>query len=551
MLRLLCLFSAVALLGCGDSNVVDRAELESAALDQINIANLRAHVEYLADDALLGREPGEPGYDQAAAYVAEQFAAMGAAPGGDDGWYQQVRLRQAIVDTDKVAVTLHKDGEDVALVYRDDFSMGADMVREDVSIRGEVVYVGYGVHAPEFGYSDYEGVDVRGKIVARFGGAPSLIEGNERAYYSSSLNKNSEAVERGAVGVISLRTQKGDDDDPWEEIKQRFGKRPQTSWVNDAGDAANYFTEIKGGAFLSMPAAERMFELSPMTYAEALSARESEQPTSLPLGVEVSLSRHSSHSDIESPNVIGLVRGTDPELADEYVVYTAHLDHIGVSTDEDKEDRINNGAYDNAMGVALMLETARAFAAAPARRSVLFIALTAEERGLLGSDYFVNNPTVPSTSLVANINLDMPLFLYPLADLIAFGSQHSSLQSVVEGASATEAFSFSPDPIPEENLFVRSDQYSFVRKGIPSVFLVPGFTAADDDIDGEALFREHLKNHYHEPSDDLSLTIEWDSALRFARAHTRIGFVIAMQNERPSWNEGDFFGERYGNRHSQ
>jgi Zn-dependent M28 family amino/carboxypeptidase len=176
----------------------------------------------------------------------------------------------------------------------------------------------------------------------------------------------------------------------------------------------------------------------------------------------------------------------------------------------------------------------------------LFVTVTGEERGLLGSDYFAHYPTVPVDSMVANVNLDMPLLLYPLADVIAFGAEHSSLERVIETAIAAEHFALTPDPIPEEVLFIRSDQYSFVRRGIPSVFLVPGFTSADPAIDGGALFREHLSTHYHRPSDDSSRPVDWDSALRFARANVRIGLAVAEENRRPAWNEGDFFGARFG-----
>lgn len=541
------LLMATVLVACGKTSIDTRAESESAALALISAEAIRKHATYLADDALGGREHGEQGYTDAAAYVAEQLEAMGVMPGGDnDGWYQQVTLRQGLIDTARVSFTIHRDDEDTVLRYRDEFAMGADILREDASVRGEVVYVGFGVHAPEFGYSDYDGIDVTGKIVALFAGAPATIEGNERAYYASGRNKQAEAVRRGAIGVISLTSREDEARRSWDESKARFGKRPQSSWVNGAGEAAGYFPQLAGSAYLSIAAAEQLFAESALPFSEALDANEKAISASTNLAVEVTLSRHSDHSDATSPNVIGLVRGTDPELADEYIIYTAHLDHLSNSSDEDDEDKIHNGFYDNAMGVALMLETARAFVAAPPRRSVLFIALTAEEKGLLGSDYFANNPTVPAEAMVANINLDMPLFLYPLADLIAFGSQHSSLQAITELAAAEEQFTFSPDPIPEENLFVRSDQYSFVRQGVPAVFLVPGFQSTSADIDGESLFREHLKNHYHEPSDDVSLTVEWDSALRFARAHTRIGFLLGMEDDRPTWNEGDFFGERYG-----
>jgi Zn-dependent M28 family amino/carboxypeptidase len=297
---------------------------------------------------------------------------------------------------------------------------------------------------------------------------------------------------------------------------------------------------------LSIDSSERLFDVAPLSFEEAHEAMLAGTPRSALLDVEVTLSGGSEHSSATSANVIGLVRGTDPELAGEYVVYTAHLDHLGVYEDDESDDSVYNGMYDNAMGVALMLETARVIASAPPRRSVLFVALTAEESGLIGSDFFVNNPVVPADSLVANINLDMPLFLYPLADVVAFGSQHSSLQLIAEAGAGEEGFVFSPDPMPEENLFVRSDQYSFVRGGVPAIFLVPGFNSTDDDVDGEALFRDHLKNHYHKPSDDLSRPVHWDSAVRFARAHTRMGFRIGNDAARPAWNEGDFFGEQFG-----
>jgi Zn-dependent M28 family amino/carboxypeptidase len=176
---------------------------------------------------------------------------------------------------------------------------------------------------------------------------------------------------------------------------------------------------------------------------------------------------------------------------------------------------------------------------------MLFIALTAEERGLLGSDYFAHYPTVPSDAIVANVNLDMPLFLYPVADIIAFGSEHSSLESTVANAIVAEGFTLTPDPMPEENLFRRSDQYSFVRRGVPAAFLKPGFTSTDASIDGKAVENEHRKNHYHQPSDDLGRPVDWDSAVRFARANARIGYAIANDDERPTWNEGDFFGEMF------
>lgn len=517
-----------------------------AALDKITQEGINAHYAYLADDKLEGRLTGEPGYDLAAEYVAEQFAAIGLEPGGDEGWYQQVPLVAYLVDGESSGMVAHRDSGDVSFEYREQLIAFGDKVRPQNSIRAEVVYIGYGVHAPEYGYSDYDGVDIDGKIVAMFSNAPALLPSDERAFYSSSRTKARELVKRGAIGVIALRSKQSVQQFPWERAKKVMGLQPSMAWTSPTGATADYFPEIQGTVMLSVEAATELMAGGPISFEEARAAAESDIPSSVSLGFEVTLSRQTSHKRFESPNVIGFIPGSDPALADEYVVFTGHLDHTGVGVPvEGSDDAINNGAYDNAMGIALMIEAARAVAANPPRRSVMFIALTGEERGLLGSDYFAHYPTVPKESLVANVNLDMPLFLYPVADLIGFGSEHSSLQAPMAAAAEAEGFVLSPDPLPEENLFRRSDQYSFVRQGIPASYLDPGFGSTDPDIDGEAVSRDHYKNHYHKPSDDLTRPVHWDSAVRFARANARIGFAIANADERPTWNEGDFFGERF------
>jgi hypothetical protein len=518
---------------------------ENSAIDTISEQALKDHLAYLADDAREGRMAGQRGYNEAAAYVASQLEAVGVEPGGEDGWYQQVPLISYRIDEESTTVITHRDGEDRQLQYKEHFVMGGDAVREEDSVRAEVVYVGFGVHAPELGYSDYDGIDVDGKIVAMFGNAPGAFPHNERAYYSSSRTKAEEAVRRGAIGGIALRGKRVDEYFPWDRVKAQAGTRPGMAWITLTGEPADYHPELLGSAYLSTEIAHELFAGTPISFEEARAATEASTPASTPLGFEVTLARKSMHEVITSPNVIGLVPGTDPELADEYVVFTAHLDHNGVGAAVDG-DTIYNGMYDNAMGSSLLLETARAVAASPARRSMLFIALTAEERGLLGSDYYAHYPTVPSDAIVANVNLDMPLFLYPVADIIAFGSEHSSLEATVEEAISAEGFTLTPDPMPEENLFRRSDQYSFVRRGVPAAYLKPGFTSTDPSIDGKAIENAHRKHHYHQPSDDLSRPVDWDSAVRFARANARIGYAIANDDKRPTWNEGDFFGEKFG-----
>lgn len=537
----------VALAACGGdrpATTVDNESFEDA-LAGIRAENLRAHVEYLADDRLEGRMTGEPGYDMAAEYVAGVFGELGLEPGGDDGgWYQPVVFQSYKVEPSASALITHRDGVETEFTYREDFGVRADRVREETEVRAEVVFAGFGVHAPEFGYSDFDGINVEGKILAVFSGAPDVIEGTNSAYFRSARTKRREAVKRGAVGFITLSTRQRSERWPWEKVQQWMDHAGLT-WLSPEGDAGGYDAGIRGSAYVNDDVAKELFAGTPITFEAARDAAEAGEPRSTPLGFDVTIRTRSLFDETVSPNVIGIVRGTDPELADEYVVYTAHLDHVGRGPEVDGDD-LYNGAYDNAMGVALMLEAARALAANPPRRSVMFIALTGEERGLLGSDYFVNYPTVPADSIVANINLDMPLFLYPVADLIAFGAEHSSLKSVVEGAVAVDGFALTPDPVPEENLFARSDQFSFVRGGIPAIYLIPGFTSLDSDIDGRALFDDHLDNHYHKPSDDLGRPVHWASAERFARANARIGFRVANDEARPTWNAGDFYGEKYG-----
>jgi Zn-dependent M28 family amino/carboxypeptidase len=245
--------------------------------------------------------------------------------------------------------------------------------------------------------------------------------------------------------------------------------------------------------------------------------------------------------------VAAILPGGDPLLSGEFIIYTAHLDHLGELAGEGHQDPVNNGALDNASGIAVMLETARLLSEGPApRRSVLFLAVTAEEKGLVGSEYFAHHPTVRPDSMAGVINLDMPLLLYDFGDVIAFGAQHSTLAAAVQQAADEAGVAQTPDPFPEQNIFVRSDHYRFVQQGVPAIFLVTGMTSRDGKIDTRPIFEGFLKEHYHKPSDDVSLPIDYAAAARFTRINARIGEIIANQLERPRWNEGDFFGETFG-----
>ena len=293
-----------------------------------------------------------------------------------------------------------------------------------------------------------------------------------------------------------------------------------------------------------------MFEASPITFEVALDAAAESRPASIALGIEITLYQKTQHERFSSPNVVGILPGSDPELQNEYVVFSAHLDHVGTK-DTDEEDVIYNGFFDNAVGVAVMLESARALTkltVAP-RRSIVFIAVTGEESGLLGSDYFVNNPASPDTSIVANVNVDLPMLIFPMNTITTWGAERTSFKEAAAAEVALEGFAARSYPYPEDEEvgeIKRSDQYSFVRKGIPFVWMMEGIGSSDSSVDGLARINAFYDDHYHQVSDDLSQPIHWDSARRFARASARVTRRLAMDDDAPTWNEGDLFGEKFG-----
>jgi len=541
-MRLLVAMASVFLLfGCSknsnDSSDSGSADMGlEAALAGISRANIQSHVNFLAADEREGRMTGSRGYDESSQYVAEQFAAIGLEPGGTDGWLQQVPLITRMIDIENSGVTLHKNDGDVELEWEKDLIIYADKLRAENRIRAEVVFAGFGVHAPELGYSDFEGIDVGGKIVATFVGAPATFPSTERAHYSSGRTKAAELVSRGAIGEIGLMSRLEERLSPWEEYTQNLGTQPDMSWIDKGGDVADFHPELQGDAMFNRQSAEQLFEGSPDA-----------RPSSAALGVEVTMYRRTEHERITSPNVVGVLRGSDPELSKEFVVYSSHLDHLGIGAPVDGDD-IYNGMYDNALGVAVTIEVARALASlsVPPRRSIVFVAVTGEEHGLLGSDYFAHYPTVPSSAIAANVNIDMPMFIFPLNTIVGYGAEHSSLESLTAVEARKEGFELTPDPYPDEVYFIRSDQYSFVRQGIPSVYFAEGIGSSDPALDTRAIYDDFFDVHYHHPSDDLSQPVEWASALRFSRAAVRVGYRIAMDEQRPAWNEGDFFGEKFG-----
>jgi Zn-dependent M28 family amino/carboxypeptidase len=297
-------------------------------------------------------------------------------------------------------------------------------------------------------------------------------------------------------------------------------------------------------ATLDTPAAEALFAgaRSPLARVLDEAAAAGRKPKGFALKQTVKLERQSSSQQVTSPNVLAVLPGSDPALANEYVVLMAHLDHVGIS-EKAEGDKINNGAMDNATGTATMLEVARAMAMAPnrPRRSILFAAVTAEEKGLLGSEYLAKNPVVGNGKVVSVVNLDMPVLLYDFTDVIAFGAEHSTMGPIVRRAAAGMNVALTPDPLPQEGLFTRSDHYRFVREGVPSVFLMTGFAG-----EGEKQFKNFLATNYHSPKDDMNQPINWEAGAKFARINYLIAREIADAPQAPSWYSDSFFGQTFG-----
>ncbi len=509
-----------------------------------NAETIRADMAFLADDALEGREAGTPGHDKAAEYVASRFAGIGLEPAGTAGYFQPVPFRRAYRDPAGLGLTIAApDGRVLDLERGVDYEQFAELSAERSTVSGELVFVGFGIVAPEIGRDDYADVDVNGKIVVALSGSPKGIQTEERAYYRSQRRK--EASERGAVGFITVSHPERETVFPFERlIGLRYADQARLGWLRPDGSLFTRAPGLRGGAFLSMAGARKLFAAAGMDYDAIVEAAESVGgPTqSVAMGLTASITMASTHDTLVSPNVIGLIRGTDPELGDEYIVLTAHLDHIGISASF-AGDRINNGALDNAGGVASLLEAARILAEGPApRRSILFIALTAEEKGLLGAQYFTEYPTVPKDSLVGNVNLDMPILTHDFVDVVVYGGGRSTILAAIEAATSEMGITISEDREPEQGSFTRSDHFRFVEAGIPSVFLVTGYE--NGGVEAKA---EHRAKTYHMPADEIdNPKLDFEAGARFAELNARVAVVMANADQRPLWQAGDFFARQFG-----
>ncbi|HUP68002.1 MAG TPA: M28 family metallopeptidase [Sphingomicrobium sp.] len=521
--------AAVALVACGQS--------DGGSEPQFSGDRIKSDVAFLADDKLEGRFTGTPGHETAARFVAARFAALGLKPGNHGSWYQQIPFAQAerkggAPSGVTIAGQHFANGVDVSLYPNSAFP--------DQKIDGDVVFVGYGLAAPEIGSNDYDGLDVRGKIVVALWGYPKGAPSEVGAHLLSEKPKM--AKDHGALALLQVTTPVLDSIATWESIAGRADQK-DVKWVGADGRPNYPGPNLPLTGYLGPKAAAKLFAGAPASLSSLLAATQQDgaRPKGFALKQKIQLERHSLAKRIQSPNVIAILPGSDPKLRDEYIVLSAHLDHIGRVKPENG-DSIANGAMDNAMGVATMLEAARAFVESGTvpKRSIMFVALTGEEEGLLGSEYLAMHPVTAPGKVVGAVNLDMPIVTYDFQDMVAYGADHSTVGKAVAKAIASQGIKLTPDPAPEEVSFVRSDHYSFVKAGVPAVSLDLGPGGA-----GAKATEHFLANHYHRVSDDMKLPFNWGAAAKFALVNYLIARELADAKDPPRWYKGDYFGDRF------
>jgi len=530
--RIVLILLALSFSGCDTD-----ASSERSTSPRAETTRLEADVRFLADDSLEGREAGTRGYDVAALYVAERFRALGLMPGGDDGtYYQSVpMLEYELGESTSLSI------EDLDLVPGEDYMIPPSSKGETIDLSAPLVFGGLCFASERHGRDDFEGLDLDGKIAVCMAAAPKHLNSEELAHFRSTQSER--LSEQGAVAGIGIWTESLEAIFPFQRYEQMLNAgASRMTWLNEAGEPFTLAPNVRAGVALSLSGGRKLMDAVGHSWEEILEATESDagDVARFELGLDARLRVDSIHRLLASDNVVGILPGSDPSLAGEYVILSAHLDHEGVKlTPENDDDEIYNGAMDNASGISALLEVARLLKSSPPRRSVIFLAVTAEEKGLNGSDYFARNPTIPANNMVAVVNLDMPIMTYPFTDIIAFGAERSTLYQPVLDAAEAHGLTLSPDPIPEEGIFTRSDHYMFVKQGIPAAYLKPGF--ADGGEEAQTLFRT---SHYHRPSDEADL-LDFDQLRRFTDVNADIARNIADMPERPVWNAGDFFGTTF------
>ncbi|HEY9233971.1 MULTISPECIES: M28 family metallopeptidase [Phenylobacterium] len=490
-----------------------------------------SHVETLAGPQFEGRQAGSAGYDRAAAYAEGQFKSFGLQPAGTDGYLQPIRFKVQKVLAESSRAALVTNGQEQPLQIGPDLLLSA-RTPQPKAIEAPLVFIGYGLHLPEAGYDDFARQDLKGKVAVYVNGGPGDISAALKAHSRGSETWRA-AQAAGAVGLIALPTPKSMDV-PWERQMQNAAQPGM--YPVEAG-----LGEVRGSAFSASfnPArAEKLFAASGHSFAEVLALADAAKPIDgfdlkTALKAEVAM----EVSEVSSANVVARLPGSDPKLAAQNVVVTAHLDHLGLNT-TGQGPAYYAGALDNGAGVASVLEIARSLSTTKPKRSVLFVLVTGEEKGLLGSKYFAGKPSVPASSIVADLNMDMALPLWKFDSVLMYGVDESTLGDTarkVAGAANLEVVS---DPYPDRNSFIRSDQYSFIRAGVPALAFKFGFKP---DTPQAAIEKEWRAARYHALADDLTQPVEKAEAVKFNAFLGELILAVADAPERPKWKDTSFF----------
>jgi Zn-dependent M28 family amino/carboxypeptidase len=516
--------------------------VERGAAAEIREQLLRAHIRFLADDLLEGRGPGSRGDLLAQRYIAAQFESLGLKPAAPDGgWYQPVPLVGVTTHVPET-VTFRKGPQSLDVKYHDDLIAVSGMAEPRAGFRdAEIVFVGYGIEAPEYRWNDYKDADLRGKVLLVMNNDPSddpaLFAGKTRLYYGRWDYKYEIAARKGAAGAIIMHTTPSAGY-PWQVV--------QSSWSGEE-------FELRGAAgprlamraWVTEDAAQRIAELGGQDLDKLRQAAESRDFAPVPLGVRLSIELKCDVREQTTANVLGVLEGSDPELRREMIVYTAHHDHLGVKEDGSAEgDRIYNGAVDNASGVAALLALARAYTRLPQppARSILFAAVGAEEQGLLGSAYLAAHPPVPAGYLAATVNIDGVNILGRTRDVNVIGHGKSSLDRIVAAVAKWQGRVVTPDHFPDRGFFYRSDQFSLAKIGVPGVYLHSGIDVIGKPPGwGKAEREKWEATHYHQPSDEYSDAWDLSGAVEDTQLLFHVGLRAAHDRAMPQWNPGDEF----------
>ena len=515
------------------------------ALEQVQPEAIKAHIAYLADDRLLGRKAGTPGYQMAVDYVTGQLKTLGVQPAGEGGTYiQKVRLRRAFLRPGATFAAREWQGTTLALADGQDYVLypSPELAATRVT-DAPLAFAGYGISAPELGYDDYAGLDVKGKVVVIVRGAPRTFASTVASASQDLAGLLKAAINHGAVGLLLASAHAG----PLPNLKTGTYSvlgadgKISVSRTFAAGSKQQLYGAVSAATL------QRFLQTAELDTARVFAAMRSGKPASKGLRTTITATMQSTHQDIESYNVVGMLLGSDARLRNEYVVHSAHLDHLGVTAPV-QGDSINNGAHDNASGVACVLEIAKIYSQLKEKpkRTMLFAFMTGEELGLLGSAAFTAYPTVPKSEIVADINMDMPTIIAPLLSVVALGAPHSTLLKPVQRASAYLNITLENDPEPEQNRFIRSDQYSFVTAGIPALHLKYGNKTADGKNNLSEEVQKWRAVTYHKPQDDINGRFDFEAGKKYVQLCFLVGYQVAQDAARPQWNRGDFFGQRYG-----